>query len=165
MYSAGKAIHEAIQLLFRGNKRMFEIEKYVEYQDIQGSVDLYDRRRNIPLEFKTSRSYDMKEPKIFHVQQLKYYMSILNADEGHMIYQCLLDFGEAPFKDFRIIMNAQDRNNQRIKLVKEIHSLKRAMEVGDPALARSVSEDTSLNWLCKDCPDLQHRQPRYSTAS
>ena len=40
IYSAGKAIHEAIQLLFRSNKRTFEIEKYVEYQDIQGSVDL-----------------------------------------------------------------------------------------------------------------------------
>jgi hypothetical protein len=34
---------------------MFEIEKYVEIEEagpyIQGSVDIYDRRRNIPLEF------------------------------------------------------------------------------------------------------------------
>ena len=53
IYSAGKAIHEAVQLLFLSDKRSFEREKYVELDDIQGSVDIHDRRRNIPLEFKT----------------------------------------------------------------------------------------------------------------
>jgi hypothetical protein len=43
---------------------------------------------------------------------------------------------------------------QRNKLVKEIHYLKRAMEAGDPALARPVNDDASLNWLCKECPYL-----------
>jgi hypothetical protein len=70
IYSAGKAIHEAIQWLFFSDKRTFEREKYIEYQDIQGSVDIYDRRRNIPLEFKTTRASDIKEPKSFHVEQL-----------------------------------------------------------------------------------------------
>jgi hypothetical protein len=94
----------------------------------------------------------MREPKSFHVEQLKYYMSILNASEGYMLYQCLLHFGETPFKTFKITMNAQERINQRIKLVEEVDSLKRAKEARDPSLARSVSEDLDLNWLCKDCP-------------
>ena len=155
IYSAGKAIHEAIQLLFRSDKRTFELEKYVEFEDIQGSVDIYDRRRNIPLEFKTTRASDIKEPKSFHVEQLKYYISMLpGAQQGYLIYQLLMHFGDTPFKTFRIIMNAQERKDQRDKLVKEVNSLKRAIKAGDPSLARSVEKDQSLNWLCKDCPYL-----------
>lgn len=154
IYSAGKAIHEAVQLLFLSDKRTFEREKYVEYEDIQGSVDIYDRRRNIPLEFKTTRASDIREPKSFHVEQLKYYMSILGAEEGYMIYQLLMHFDETPFKSFKITMNAEERKEQRDKLVNEIDSLKRAMDAHDPSVARSVCKDPSLNWLCKDCPYL-----------
>jgi hypothetical protein len=152
IYSAGKAIHEALQCMFLSDKRMFEREKYLEYQDIQGSVDLYDRKRNIPIEFKTSRASDLKEPKTFHVEQLKYYMAMLDALDGYILYQFLLHFGDRPFKVFRITMGIQERNDQRIKLVREIHALKRAIEAGNPALARSVGEDASLNWLCRECP-------------
>ena len=154
IYSAGRAIHEAIQLLFLSDKRTFEREKYVEYQDIQGSIDIYDRKHNIPLEFKSARSSDIKEPKSFQVEQLKYYMSILDVPQGYMLYQCLLHFGETPFKAFKISMNAQERKDQRYKLIKEVNSLKRAMEAADPSLARSVIEDPALNWLCEDCPYL-----------
>jgi CRISPR/Cas system-associated exonuclease Cas4 (RecB family) len=153
-YSAGKAMHEAIQLLFLSDKRTFEKEKYIEYDDILGSVDIYDRRHNIPLEFKTTRASDIKEPKSFHVEQLKYYMAMLEASEGYLLYQLLMHFGETPFKSFRITMNAEERRNQREKLVTEITSLKRAIEKGDPSMARSVEKDPSLNWLCKDCPYL-----------
>lgn len=79
-------MHEAIQLLFLSDKRTFEREKYIEFEDIQGSVDIYDRRRNIPLEFKTTKASDIRGPKSFHLEQLKYYMSILGAEEGYMIY-------------------------------------------------------------------------------
>jgi hypothetical protein len=81
-------------------------------------------------------------------------MAMLNATEGYMLYQLLMHFGERPFKAFRITMNAQERRSQREKLVTEINSLKRAMEKGDPSIARSVEKDPSLNWLCKDCPYL-----------
>lgn len=152
IFAVGKAIHEAVQLLYRTDKRTFEIEKYVEHQDIQGSVDIHDRRRNIPLEFKTTRASDIKKPKSFHVEQLKYYMAMLDAPEGYMLYQLLMHFGNTPFKTFQILMNAQERKDQRDKLVKEVNSLKRAMEAGDPSLARSVRQDPDLNWMCKDCP-------------
>jgi hypothetical protein len=154
IYSAGKAIHEAIQWLFLSDKRTFEREKYIEYEDIQGSVDIYDRRRNIPLELKTTRASEIQEPKTFHVEQLKYYMSILGAEEGYMIYQLLMHFDKTPFKSFRVTMNAQERIDQRLKLVRETNSLKRAIDAGDPSLARPVYNDPSLKWLCNDCPYL-----------
>jgi len=76
------------------------------------------------------------------------------AQQGYLIYQLLMHFGDAPFKAFRIIMNAQERMDQRDKLVKEVNSLMRAIEAGDPSIARSVEKDPVLNWLCKDCPYL-----------
>jgi hypothetical protein len=54
--------------------------------------------------------------------------------------------------DDQYIIKYKTRKNQRDKLVKEINSLKRAMEAGDPSLARPVNNDPSLNWLCKDPP-------------
>jgi CRISPR/Cas system-associated exonuclease Cas4 (RecB family) len=156
IYSVGKAMHEATQLLFKSDKRMFEIEKYVELEDtdlyIQGSVDIYDRRRNVPLEFKTTRAADIKGPKSFHVEQIKSYMSLLEADQGYIIYQLLMHFGEMPLRYFKITMDAQQRQAQRDKLVNEARSLKKAMEAEDPSLARSINNDPSLNWMCKDCP-------------
>ena len=152
IYSAGKAIHEAVQWLFLSDKRTFEREKYVEFEDIQGSVDIFDRRRNIPVEFKTTRASDIKEPKSFHVEQLKYYIAMLGASQGIVLYQLLMHFGNTPFRTFHILMNAQQRKDQRDKLVKEVNSLKRAMDAGDPSLARSVRQDPDLNWMCKDCP-------------
>jgi hypothetical protein len=74
------------------DRRTFEREKHLEFKDIQGSVDIYDRRRNIPLEFKTSRASDIKEPKIWNVEQLKYYMAMLDVPEGYMLYQLLPPF-------------------------------------------------------------------------
>jgi hypothetical protein len=154
IYAVGKAIHEAVQLLYKQDKRTFEIEKYVEFKDILGSVDIYDRKRNIPLEFKTTRASDIKEPKSFHVKQLRCYMAMLDSSEGYILYQLLMHFGDTPFKAFKITMNAQERKDQLDKLVEEADSLNIAMEAGDPSLARSVEKDPSLNWLCKDCPYL-----------
>jgi hypothetical protein len=110
IYSAGKAIHEAVQWLFLSDKRTFEREKYVEYEDIQGSVDIHDRRRNIPLEFKTTRASDIKEPKSFHVEQLKYYISILGAEQGYLIYQLLNAFRRHAIQ---IIQNNDERARKK----------------------------------------------------
>lgn len=165
IYAVGKAIHEAVQLLYKQDKRTFEIEKYVEFKDILGSVDIYDRKRNIPLEFKTTRASDIKEPKSFHVKQLRCYMAMLDSSEGYILYQLLMHFGDTPFKAFKITMNAQERKDQLDKLVEEADSLKIAMEAGDPSLARSVEKDPSLNWLCKDCPYLTDCKKIQQTAA
>jgi hypothetical protein len=122
----------------------FEREKYLEYQDIHGSVDIYNRRRNVPIEFKTSRT-DINEPKSFHIEQLKYHMTMLNASDGYMLYQCLYHFGNKLFKDFRITMSSSKRADQRKKLVDEINSLKKGLDARDLSLAREISNDIGLN--------------------
>ena len=53
MYSSGKSMHEAIQILFMSNRMRFEVEKYVEHEGIVGSIDIFDKATNQPLEFKT----------------------------------------------------------------------------------------------------------------
>jgi hypothetical protein len=90
MYSSEKAMHEAIQRLFMSNRMRFEVEKYVEYAGIQGSIDIYDKKKNEPLEFKSLRAATINEPKSFHVEQLMYYMAMLDVPIGQIIYQCLL---------------------------------------------------------------------------
>jgi len=55
MYSSGRAVHEAVQWLFMSNPGRYEKEKYVEYNDIEGSIDIFDKKRNTPIEFKTLR--------------------------------------------------------------------------------------------------------------
>jgi CRISPR/Cas system-associated exonuclease Cas4 (RecB family) len=152
MYSSGKSMHEAIQKLFMSNRMRFEIEKYVEYEGVQGSIDIYDKKINEPIEFKTLRSASIKEPKIFHVEQLMYYMAMLDVAVGQIIYQCILQFGDNPFVSFEVIMSKEERESQRKKLLKEIRSLQLAISIKDPSIARGVFSDKEMNWLCKDCP-------------
>jgi CRISPR/Cas system-associated exonuclease Cas4 (RecB family) len=145
-------MHEAIQKLFMSNRMRFEIEKYVEYEGIQGSVDIYDKKKNEPLEFKTLRSATINQPKIFHMEQLMYYMAMLDVPLGQIIYQCILQYGDNPFVCFEITMNQEERENQRKKLLKEIRSLQLAVIEKDPSKARGVFSDKEMNWLCRDCP-------------
>ena len=152
MYSSGKSMHEAIQKLFMSNRMRFEVEKYVEYEGIQGSIDIYDKKRNEPLEFKTLRAATINEPKRFHVEQLMYYMAMLHVPIGQIIYQCLLQFGTNPFVSFEISMTEKERQDQLSKLEQEIKTLQLAITTKDPKLARGVFSDTGMNWLCKDCP-------------
>src|SRR5690348_143921 len=93
-YTTGRAIHEAIQSLYFSNRTRFEKEKYVEYKGIEGHVDIYDKKDNVPIEFKTYRSDSISKPMPFHETQLKYYMSMLNADNGVLIYDLLNHKGD-----------------------------------------------------------------------
>ena len=36
------------------NPGRYEKEKYVEYNDIEGSIDIFDKKKNTPIEFKKS---------------------------------------------------------------------------------------------------------------
>jgi CRISPR/Cas system-associated exonuclease Cas4 (RecB family) len=152
MYSSGRSMHEAIQKLFMSNRMRFEVEKYVEHEGIQGSIDIYDKKKNEPVEFKTLRGATISEPKSFHVEQLMYYMAMLDVPVGQIIYQCLMQFGTNPFVSFEIAMTEKERQDQLDKLEQEIKSLQLAISMKDPGLARGVFSDRSMNWLCKDCP-------------
>jgi hypothetical protein len=152
VYSSGRGIHEAVQRLFMSNPGRFEKEKYVEHSKIVGSIDLFDKHRNTPLEFKTLRSSKIDEPKSFQEEQLRYYMAMQNSPTGYMIYQCLMNFGEDAWRQFKVTMTEQQMKEQLEKLVIEIQSLKFAMENNDPSLVRGVYSDEGLNWMCNDCP-------------
>lgn len=150
--ATGMALHGVYQWMLLRDSRRFEREKHLEFRGITGSVDIYDKIRNIPLEFKTTRASSMVKSKSWHVQQLKYYIAMSNATQGYIMYQLLMHFGNAPFRTFKITMSAQERKEQLDKLVDEADSLKRVMEARDPSLAKPVYADPKLNWLCKDCP-------------
>lgn len=151
-YCSGKAVHEAVQRLLMADPGRFEKEKYVEYNGIEGSIDIYDKKKNTPLEFKTLRSSKIDKPKIFHEEQLRYYMAMQGASTGYMIYQCLLHFGDSPWKAFKVTMTEQERQTRLEKLVREITSLQNAIKAKDPSMARGVYLDKDLKWLCEDCP-------------
>lgn len=151
-FSSGRAIHEAVQSLFMSNPRRFEKEKYVEYNDIEGSIDIYDKKKNSPIEFKTSRSANIDKPRGFQEEQLRYYIAMHGSSTGYMIYQCLMQFGGSPWKQFKITMNEVQRNEQLKKLVKEIMSLQNAIKEKNPSVARDVYSNRELNWLCRECP-------------
>jgi CRISPR/Cas system-associated exonuclease Cas4 (RecB family) len=146
------AVHEAVQWLFMSNPGRFEKEKYVEYNEIEGSIDIFDKKRNMPIEFKTLRSSNIDKPKSFQEEQLRYYMAMQNSSTGFMIYQCLMHFGNSPWRRFKVTMTEQQRKDQLEKLVREIRSLQNAIKEKDPSLARNIYVDKELNWLCKECP-------------
>lgn len=152
IFTTGMAIHGVAQWMYLRDSRRFEREKHLEFRGVMGSVDVLDKIRNIPLEFKTSRASSISQPKPWHVQQLKYYMAMLNASQGYILYQLLMHFGNTPFKSYKITMSAQERKDQLDKLVDEADSLKGALLARDPSLAKPVYDDPSLNWLCKECP-------------
>lgn len=79
-------------------------------------------------------------------------MAMQAASTGYMIYQCLMHFGDSPWKTFKVTMTEQERQIQLEKLVREITSLQNAIKVKDPSLARGVHLDEDLRWLCNDCP-------------
>jgi hypothetical protein len=152
LYSSGRAVHEAVQSLFMSNPRRFEKEKYVEYKNIEGSIDIFDKKKNLPIEFKTSRSANVDRPRSFQEEQLRYYMAMQGSSVGYMMYQCLMQFQSSPWRQFKITMNEQERNEQLEKLEREITSLQVAMKQKDPSLARDIYLDRGLNWLCRECP-------------
>jgi hypothetical protein len=134
------------------NPRRFEKEKYVEYNDIEGSIDIFDKKKNTPIKFKSLRSSNIDKPKGFQEEQLRYYMAMQNSPIGYMVYQCLMHFGASPWRIFKVTMTEEERKGQLEKLVKETRSLQDALKANDPSLARGVYLDRELNWLCEDCP-------------
>jgi len=71
-FTAGKAIHSVLQSFYTNNKRRFDREKWVEYNDIVGHVDIYDKRNNVPIEFKTyTGEYPRTKPLAYNEEQLK----------------------------------------------------------------------------------------------
>ncbi len=153
-FTSGKSIHSILQSLFRANRGRFECEKYVEYMGIEGHVDIWDKRKNIPIEFKTYRGSNLlNEPIGYNLTQLKFYMAMLDSPTGYLIYQYLNKVDSTVFKQFKIEMDQWERKEWLGKLVEKMTSIKNAIKVKDPSLVDGVWHN-ELSWLCYDCPYL-----------
>ena len=127
---------------------MFEIEKEVLIDGVSGHVDLYDIKNNVPIECKSSRTKEMKQPKKSPVDQLKYYMAMLDADNGRLFYQCLMHFDDHPFFEFEVTMD-KDERSAKLELMKALADVyKRNLEAKTPFNVQGVLDDPDLNWLC-----------------
>lgn len=151
-FTSGRAIHDAIQILAQSSEDQFEIEKEIECKGVVGHVDLYDVRHNIPIECKSMRVKYVEEPKPFHVKQLHYYMTMLNADKGVLLYQCLLNFDEHPFREFEITMSKSERKDRLDAMEFYAKNFQESLKAKNPAKAVHVFNNEELNWLCKSCP-------------
>lgn len=155
-FTSGRAIHEAIQSLADPDR--FEIEKEVMFNGVTGHVDLYDVQNNIPIECKSMRVAKVENPKSFHVEQLKDYMTMLGASTGVILYQCLLNFDDKPFVEFEVHMTQKELDERMNDIGLRYRLHKKALDKKDAMLAPYVLKDPNMNWLCKSCPYLKKCQ-------
>src|SRR5215208_4454411 len=64
----------------------FEFDLEIQYKKIKGFVDMYDKFTHTIIEIKTSKSFTISKPKKWDEEQIKNYMSILNCDNGTILY-------------------------------------------------------------------------------
>jgi CRISPR/Cas system-associated exonuclease Cas4 (RecB family) len=151
-YISGQAGHDVIERLFRMYPARFRCEMSIQYKNIKGRIDVYDKFLNNILDIKESKSQKiLLKPFKFHEEQVKYYMAMMDSEEGQIIYQ-MNNFGK--YFPFSIYMNTKERKLQLDKLEREAVSLQKAIEASDPLLARGIYDDDEIKWLCNRCPYL-----------
>jgi len=145
-FALGSGSHLALQRL--ANKGDIEDEKHLEYKGIVGSVDMYQK---IPIEVKTSRSkYEIKEPKPFHLTQLRFYMAMLNSNVGVLFYFLMNNF-EKYFDSWTYTLTNKELKDTLIEMEEKSKRYNIALELKDPFSAPGVRYDTDLNWKCGFC--------------
>jgi hypothetical protein len=113
-YISGQAAHDVIERLFMIYPNRFRSEKEVQYKNVRGRIDIYDKSLNNIVDIKTSKSQKiLLKPWKFHEEQVKYYMSIMDSEEGQIIYE-MNNFGK--YASFPIFMTADERKKQLEKL-------------------------------------------------
>jgi len=152
-YISGQAAHDVIERLFMVFPNRFRSEKELQYKNIKGKIDIHDKLLNNVVEIKTSKSHKiLLKPHKFHEEQVKYYMSIIDSEEGQIIYQ-LNNFGN--YRSFPIYMNAEQRRDRLEKLEVEAKALQKAIAEEDPSLVRGIYDDNEMYWMCNKCPYLE----------
>jgi hypothetical protein len=86
-YVSGQAAHDVIGRLFMMFPNRFKLEMQIQYENVKGTIDIYDKLLHIVIDVKTTKSNIMLKPTRWDEQQLKYYMSIMDSEEGAVIYQ------------------------------------------------------------------------------
>jgi len=165
--SYGKALHLAIQSILTRYSEEFEIEKKVIYNCsnfydksitqsifIVGKIDLYDRKIQVPLEFKfPTLNGEITEPKPYHLQQLKYYMAMQNSTYGVLLYfPPEHDMQLHLISAFVVSVNDEELYTEHENLISNALTVHNAIASHDPAKASHIAYDRSLSWLCKTCP-------------
>jgi CRISPR/Cas system-associated exonuclease Cas4 (RecB family) len=148
----GEAAHHVVERLFEVLASRFRSEIILQYQDIKGKIDVFDKLYDTVIELKISKSLEMSRPFKFHEEQIKYYMAIKGSDEGRIIY---LINKIADSKSFQIHMTEEQRKKQLEKLESNAKSLQDAINAQDPSIAKTIYEDDEMRWMCNKCPYLQ----------
>jgi hypothetical protein len=150
-YVSGQAAHDVIGRLFMMFPNRFKLEMQIQYENVKGTIDVYDRHLHAIIEVKTTKSNIMLKPTRWDEQQLKYYMSMMDSEEGAVIYQMN---NASKYLIFPIRMDELERKPLLKILQQEAGSLEHAIETRDPWAAKAIYDDQELNWLCKKCPYL-----------
>lgn len=157
-FTTGRSVEELISNIVTQFNNKFTKKKHVSITDsktnltIIGEIDLYDSEHNIPIECKTYRSSKIETPKAFHLEQLKSYMALTDAETGIIFYQLILHFGEQPFVEFEVHMTKQQREQHIEKLFAEASDYHTNLVNQTPLKAKGVMLDPAMNWKCDDCP-------------
>ncbi|MGA9151202.1 MAG: hypothetical protein WBZ36_11540 [Candidatus Nitrosopolaris sp.] len=148
VYNGGVA-HDVFTRLFMMFPERFRCQMHIQYENVIGRIDVYDRPFRTVIEIKTSNSTYMLKPNNWDVKQLRYYLSMTGCEEGVIIYQL-----NVPMKYviFPIHMNEIEHKQELEKLKNEARSLYHAIETRDPSAAKAIYDDKELDWLCKNCP-------------
>jgi hypothetical protein len=105
-YVSGQAAHDVIGRLFMMFPNRFKLEMQIQYENVKGTIDIYDKLLHIVIDVKTTKSNIMLKPTRWDEQQLKYYMSIMDSEEGAVIYQMN---NASKYMIFPILMNELQR--------------------------------------------------------
>lgn len=126
--------------------------------DLVAHIDLYNKIDNVPIEAKSYRAAKIDQPKPHQAQQLRWYMSLCDAEKGLMLYQLLMHFDEQPMKEFPLWVEPLGLQAEKQELIRKRDSLDRAIQAGDPSLAEHVAQNEDLNWKCNYCKYLNDCQ-------
>jgi hypothetical protein len=152
-YVSGQAAHDVIERLFMVYPGRFRVEKELQYKNLKGKMDIHDKALNNIVEIKMSKTQKiLLRPFKFHEKQIRYYMSIMDSDEGHIMYQIN---HQRKYITFPIYMDAEERKQQLRKMEEEGEFLRIAIEARDPSLVQGIYDDEQLKWMCLKCPYLK----------
>lgn len=152
LYSSGGSMHQKTQEMQATDRARFEKEYLVYFKGLSGSVDVYDKLDNVPLEYKTPRKDGpLKEPQPYNLEQLRTYMAMLGSDWGYLEYQ-FFAAKKINYQPFWIYMTADERAAQLRDMLQRLDNLRLGVKLEEPAATEGVYDDPTKSWLCYDCP-------------
>lgn len=181
-FTSGAAIGGALESISSEHEEKYTTETFTSIGHfINGHIDVHNKQKNIPVEFKTYRSGSTdKLPKWHQLDQLTSYMAGQNAEYGILLYQLLMRFDDGefaielpkigkvsgseewkqglvmvefgPFVAYVKHMTAEQRINHIAQKVEIGLQHAKARAYGQPALAPHVMNNPEMLWLCRKCP-------------